>query len=317
MFLSRKNIFFVNQKIQLKHSSTLAFSQILYSLSHIQSCCYIDFSNKNQEYLSLLEQLFLRTDLEKEFPHIHIDYYLKHKEKSITRGIIAQGEFQNIHIESFLEVIEKNSYNTIIIDNLTPQIPNFDLIIKLIESSKISSHILIIGNSEVKKYIKSEINEEFELDESSLFKPKYENIVFPLPKFSNQNYIECPKNFSSWIIITINFYLIKYPISKRFFFNESIEKVQKEIFLISNFKNKLKLISEYGDWDFVFNQNNLSNIENKVNNSLLYQSLKIPGLTNIISSENLILDNDNNKSIILTNYNIDENKALLSLKKIN
>ena len=70
MFFSNKKIVFIEENKELLNNSNVksmfSSAQILYSLNSLESCAYINLESSKNSFLSLLEQFFLRTKIQKE-----------------------------------------------------------------------------------------------------------------------------------------------------------------------------------------------------------------------------------------------------------
>ena len=326
MFNSKKIITFIekSQEPLNENSSTLIINnydeiiptaQILSCLNNLQSCAYINLSISSHPQISLLEQLFLRTQLKKEYPYIHIDYYMQSRRDSITRGIVAQAEFQNLPYSKLIEYIKYHRYDYIILDNVTSNSNNFSLISAIVNDENISSQIILIGDSKIKSHFnnidtyftyQNKIKQFSNLDKSSSLEEK------------NFYQINSPKNISVWIQIAYNFIFLKKNISKRFFFLSTQIQNSREIAFISILKKILKSMNEFGNWDFInLNIDNVylpssKNSNEEKLNMILKQSFHINGFTNIIvdsrntiSIDNILnIGNSKISSIIIVNDNI-------------
>ena len=327
MFLNDKSVLFIEDE-SLSDQSLIGFAQVLYALNNLQSCAYINFSIKSHEPLSLLEQLFLRTSLAKEYPFIHIDYFLRYsdsKKDIITRGILSQVEFQNVHISTLLPLFEKQSYQTLIVDNVTKDNPHLDVILKLVQLS-IWKQVLIIGSKDIKHYFKQNVTHEYKLSSNVLTN------AISHTRLSSINTIVGPYISSNWIIIAYNFTLLKYQFSKRFFFLSYKNNFAKEILFISLLKKHVKNLQEFGNWDYIFLSGQLQtptkeNKELDAFNQLLVQSFKLKGLSNILFPYGLLeklelslinhlyelLQKQKSLSVLITNKNVEE---ILSRKEM-
>lgn len=327
MLTQQKSLVFVEDNSN-QSTSIFAFAQLLYSLNNLQSLAYVNLSIQNHEHISLLEQLFLRTQMKKDYSYIHIDYYLKYANESLTRGILAQSEFQNLHIDHLKEIIKKNSYQVLVFDKLTIESPFLDKILELLKEID-WIQVLIIGDKSVKKYFKKYITEDFKLTHKS----KQNDLTkYTLQDFSEVNTILAPHFFSSWLIIAYNFYLLKYSFTKRFFFTSNQESHLKEIFFISLLKKHLKPLLEFGRWDFVTASHsnlNITSLEDvKLFEGLLSQSFKITGVSNILfnSTNSLEIDlskefqnkliEQKNVSLILTNKSVEFSNNQINVQNL-
>ena len=326
MLREEKSVIFIDEN-STQSTSILAFAQILYSLNNSQSLAYINFSIKSHEYLSLLEQLFLTTQLKKEFSFIHIDYYLKQSKQSLLRGILAQSEYQNIRFEHCAEILSRNSYQVLVLDMVSKNQEHLDIIEEIIKLP-IFSQIIIISNSDhfdiFKKYITKRFSATLLIQHNDITKYSSE-------KFSKISSISCSKtlhSFSSWLIIAYNFYLLKYPFPKRFFFTSNQELFLKEIFFISIVKKHLKNIVEYGNWDFITatkHHSKLMNTEYNTFKDLFNQSLLLLGITNIISNQTIysnsthieledLTQSQDIKALVLTNNPKSRSQQIITIQ---
>lgn len=276
--------------------SILSFAQLLSCLNNLQSCAYINTSISNHPQISLLEQLFLRTNLRKEYPYIHIDYYLSSKNNTLTRGIVSQAEFQNMTPSKLIEFLKFYRYDYIIFDNLTIESPFFNLIEKILKDNEILSQIVIITNSKTKKYLRPILTNNFKYTTKNIL-PYSSNFSSRLKKESTElniengkiDYINSPLEISVWIQIAYNFTELKNKNSKRFFFLSTQMQSSREVAFISILKKMLKEMHDFGNWDFInLNLNRIHSNENLAQQnsdnqliSILKQSLFIDGITNI------------------------------------
>ena len=335
MFISKKSIHFIDtsQTIHLENNSNnsstniVSFAQLLYCLNNAQSCAYINTSLNNHYLISLLEQVFLRTNFAKEFPHIHIDYYLNYKHSILTRGILSQAEFQNVKIDKLTDMLLFYKYNYIIFDNLTAKSEELSTLLNILSQDLVQSNIIIFGNLEVYTLISKYISKKYSLTLNSL---KYENL-------DKLNFSICSHNeIITWIIIAFNFSYLKTKYSKRFFLFANQHQISKEISFILNLKKYLKPVTEFENWDVIHYQLDLhqtplkdTSLENLISNqfiSLLIQSYQLEGITNIINTSQESIDSIINRiiqltkpkdAILITNSSKNDNKNLnlLTLKE--
>lgn len=269
------------------YDEIIPIAQILSCLNNLQSCAYINTSISSHPQVSLLEQLFLRTNLKKEYPYIHIDYYMQSKKNSITRGIVSQAEFQNLPHSKLIEYIKYHRYDYVILDDVSSNSNNFNLIDSIINDKSILSQIIIIGDSKIKNYFNN-IDTYFTY-QNNIKQLQYLNKSCDLGKKNPLYCINTPANISVWILIAYNFIFLRANNSKRFFFLSTQMQNSREVAFISIFKKILKSMNEFGNWDYInlnidnINLPNFKNSNEEKLNSILKQSLYINGFTNIIS----------------------------------
>lgn len=327
MFDFQKTITCIEQSKEASQSSNqydeiIPIAQILSCLNNLQSCAYINTTITNHPQISLLEQLFLRTNLKKEYPHIHIDYYTYSRNNTLTRGIVSQAEFQNLSSSKLLEYIKYYRYDYIIFDNVTMQSPFFNQIEKIIKDENITSQIIIIANSKAKEYFSPLLTTSFSYTKIN------ELLLKPTQTTKSQDEINLfninsPINISLWILIAYNFLLLKNKQPKRFFFMSTQMQSSREVAFISILKKNLKDMYEFGNWDFInLNVDRIHSLNIDASNekklyTILKQSFYIDGFTNIMGDVEemkssildilLTLDRSQITSTIITNtlFNFD------------
>ncbi|MFT4244528.1 MAG: hypothetical protein ACMXYB_03690 [Candidatus Woesearchaeota archaeon] len=340
MFFSQKKIIYVEQDLakdsilynQNLTCNILSSAQMLFSLNNLESCAYVNLETSKNAFISLLEQLFLRTKLKKEYPYIHIDYYLKFNSQFLTRGIISQAEFQNVSYNKLKEMLIFYRYDTIILDNLSLQSSNIEIILNILNSNEISSNILIIGSKNFKDYIlKNNINlsRVVLLDESlNLLDEKNNQIQlnskmdsnnntnFDLEKISNRfiSSLITSKELQVWFLIAINFLNLKDLGTKRFFIISSTYDYSKEITFITLLKKHTKELLDIGNWDImtlnISNLNFIDSLENNRQLNIILQSLQIEGFTNLIFSNDILLKQKSSNKNNLQTREFEFNKEI-------
>ncbi|MCH8519450.1 MAG: hypothetical protein LAT82_01715 [Nanoarchaeota archaeon] len=304
MFFSKKQVTFIeNLNSHNTKESLISSAYLLYSLNSLESCAYVNLDATKNSFISLLEQLFLRTNLKKEYPYIHIDYYLKFNSNFLIKGILSQAEFQNLKIEKLVQNLIYYRYDTIILDNLDVTSQHLDTILTILNSSEITSNIVIIGSDKIKFFFekkKIEFHSSLKLELHSNLKDS-QSLYSSSPsldvQYSNQpnilNILTNP-NISSWLSITYNLISIKKSGTKRFFFISNSYSYSKEITFILIMKKCLKQIPEFENWDYmVINPNNLNFILDMEYNkqlTLLNQSLLVEGFSNLIFNTTLDIE---------------------------
>lgn len=300
MFFSNKKIVFIEENKGLLNNSNVksmfSSAQILYSLNSLESCAYINLESSTNSFLSLLEQFFLRTKIQKEYPYIHIDYYLKFNSKFLTRGILSQAEYQNIAFDKLEYMLNFYRYNTIIIEGFSRDSQYLELLLNIIKSSSITSNIVIIGDENFKKYL-----EKSDVIFSNFFKFNYvdnsqniSNLENSHEKINKNVFLSAPKEIQSWLLIAQNFIYLKENYTKRFFFISNIHNYSKEIIFVTFLKKYTKELQDAGNWDLMVlspkESNLLTNVEYNKQFNLIKQSFSIEGFTNLIISDDLNLD---------------------------
>ncbi|MFP4402090.1 MAG: hypothetical protein ACLFPL_02565 [Candidatus Nanoarchaeia archaeon] len=290
MFTSKKSLHIISTPQEYK-TSLISFAQILNSLNNVESCAYINLSITNHQQISLLEQLFLRTKLSKEYPHINIDYYLLFKHEHITRGILSQAEYQNFHISKLFHCMSYFKYQVIIVDNVTPRSPYFSYILSIINASEIESQIILITSSQS---ILTHINTSIQTVHNYIYQEQLSqdsNTTHNAQPLLTINSID---EFSSWLSIAYHFTILKKNGSKRFFFISEQLGFTKEIFFLSILKKHLKQLNDFEQWDFMtskreqhlkINSNNENNLTQLI--YFIKQSLQVSGNTTILSSSHI------------------------------
>lgn len=271
------------------YDEVIPIAHILSCLNNLQSCAYINTSITNHPQISLLEQLFLRTNLKKEYPYIHIDYYFASKNNHLTRGIVSQAEFQNLESSKLLQYLRYYRYNYIIFDNLTFDSPYFSQIEKVLKDEQITSKIIFLSSSKVRSYFSKIISNFYVYQENNNLLPKH-SVSGKLGTNINY-YLNCPINMSVWLQIAYNFKFLKLSEPKRFFFISTQLQNSREMTFIYILKKSLKDMHEFGNWDFMSINLEKSKFDNTSEEpkelqlcSLMEQSAYLNGFTNIITS---------------------------------
>lgn len=295
MFFTNKKIVFIEEDKKIlqdtNSQSIFGSAQILYSLNSLESCAYINLESSKNSFISLLEQFFLRTKIQKEYPYIHIDYYLKFNSKFLTRGILSQSEYQNISLDKLGYMLDFYRYNTIIIEGFSRDSQNTQLLLNIINSPSISSNIIIIGDNSSKEYLRknnvifsnffifNQLNESYKLNSISISND------------SKGLFLCAPKEIQSWLLIAQNFTYLKESYTKRFFFISNIHNYSKEVVFITFLKKYTKELQDVGNWDLMIinskDSNFFENIEYSKQFNIIKQSFSIEGFTNLILSDNL------------------------------